>query len=290
MTGRPNSIPRVSFEFFPPVTRDAEPGLLDTVDRLAPLGPEFVTVTYGAGGGSRDRSDRTLRHLLARGDLDVAAHLTCVGASRTEIEETVLAWAKIGVRRFVALRGDMPRIGDPFQAHPRGYASAVDLVAGLRRLGDFDISVGAYPEVHPEASSPAADIEHLKRKLDAGAARAITQYFFEPEAFLRFRDRAARAGIEQAIVPGILPVFDFEKVATFSRKCGARIPAWLAQRFEGLDSETQDLVAVTTASEICGRLRTEGITQFHFYTLNRASLTHAICRTLGLRPNLERAA
>ncbi|MDJ0945198.1 MAG: methylenetetrahydrofolate reductase [Kiloniellales bacterium] len=286
------ALPRISLEFFPPAKPQAEAGFWQALERLAGLEPEFVSLTYGAGGTSRDRSDLILGGLLERGLAEPAAHITCVAASRDEIDACVRAWAEAGIGRLVALRGDMPELGAPFRPHPRGYENAADLVAGLRRLGDFDISVGCYPESHPDSPSPRADLDNLKRKLDAGAARAISQYFFDAETFLRFRDRARAAGIAQPVVPGILPIFHFGKVRNFSQRCGTVVPDWLAARFEGLDDdpETRDLVAATTASELCQSLLREGVESFHFYTLNRAKLTLAICRMLGLRPQLEEAA
>lgn len=279
--------PSVSFEFFPPSAPKAELQFWDAVDRLAPLDPTFVSLTYGAGGTSRERNDRIIRALLRRGDLVPAAHLTCVGASRAELDALAHDWAAAGVRRIVALRGDAPGLSGPFVPHPQGYRSAAEFVAGLRRVADFDISVAAYPEAHPEAASAAADLDNLKRKLDAGATRAITQYFFDPELFLRFRDRAVAAGIDKPIVPGVMPIFDFRKMVEFSRRCGATVPAWLVARFDGLDgdAETSALVSAATAGELCRHLRAEGVDAFHFYTLNRAALTHAVCRSLGIGPS-----
>jgi methylenetetrahydrofolate reductase (NADPH) len=283
--------PSVSFEFFPPAQPKAEAQFWEGIDRLAPLGPDFVSLTYGAGGSARERNDRVVRALLRRGDISIAAHLTCAGASRSELDELVRGWAAAGLKQLVALRGDAPGHATAFVPHPQGYQSTAEFVGALRRIADFDISVAAYPECHPQAVSPAADLDNLKRKLDAGAARAITQFFFEPECFLRFRDRALAAGINRPIVPGVLPIFDFPKVVEFSRRCRASVPSWLAVRFEGLDgdAETSLLLAATTAGELCGRLRAEGVEAFHFYTLNRAALTHAICRSLGLSPSAPAA-
>lgn len=290
MTGMAAAV-SVSFEFFPPAERQAEGQFWDGVDQLAPLSPHFVSLTYGAGGSARERGGRILRALLRRGDLDVAAHLTCVGASRAELEELVRDWAAAGLKRIVALRGDAEGQAAAFVPHPNGFASTAEFVAALRRIAPFDISVAAYPECHPHAVSPAADLDTLRRKLDAGAARAITQFFFEPECFLRFRDRAVAAGIDKPIIPGILPIFDFAKVVAFSRRCRATIPAWLAARFAGLDgdAETSQLLAAATAGELCRRLHAEGVGAFHFYTLNRAALTHAVCRSLGLNPDMTAA-
>jgi len=287
--------PTISFEFFPPANPKAEAQFWDGIGRLAPLAPAFFSLTYGAGGSARERNDRIIRALLRRGDVAVAAHLTCAGASRAELDELASGWAAAGLKRIVALRGDAPGHSAAFVPHPEGYRSTAEFVAGLRRIADFDISVAAYPECHPQAASPAADLDTLKHKLDAGATRAITQFFFEPECFLRFRDRAIAAGIEKEIVPGVLPIFDFAKVVEFSRRCRAIVPGWLSARFAGLDgdSETSLLVAAATATELCHRLRAEGVAAFHFYTLNRAALTHAVCRSSGFltsTPAVEEAA
>ena len=286
------AIPSISLEFFPPATPKAEAAFWPALERLSALDPVCVSITYGAGGTDRTRSDRTLRELLARGLAEPAAHLTCVGQTRAEVDACAAGWAAAGINRLVALRGDMPDLAAAYRPHPQGYENAAALVAGLVGIADFDISVACYPENHPESPSPEADLDNRKRKLDAGAQRAISQYFFEAADFLRFRDRARRAGIEAPLVPGILPVFHYAKVQAFSRRCGASIPDWLAARFDGLDAdpETRDLVAATTASELCLELLREGVEQFHFYTLNRATLTLAICRMLGLRPALEEAA
>jgi methylenetetrahydrofolate reductase (NADPH) len=281
----------VSFEFFPPAQPVAEAQFWDGIDRLAPLGPRFLSLTYGAGGSTRERNDRFIRALLRRGDVEVAAHITCAGASRAELETLVRGWAAAGLRRIVALRGDAPGHAAAFVPHPDGFRSTPEFVAALRGIADFDISVAAYPECHPQAESPAADLDTLKRKLDAGAARAITQFFFEPDCFLRFRDRAVAAGIDKPIVPGVLPIFDLAKVVEFSRRCRATLPAWLVARFEGLESDrdTSLLLAAATAAELCGRLRAQGVDSFHFYTVNRAGLTHAVCRSLGLSPRAHAA-
>jgi methylenetetrahydrofolate reductase (NADPH) len=274
----------VSFEFFPPAQPAAEAQFWASIDALAPLAPGFISLTYGAGGSTRQRNDRFIRALLRRGDIDVAAHVTCAGASRAELEELVGGWAAAGLKRIVALRGDAPGHAAAFVPHPDGFRSTPEFVAALRRLGDFDISVAAYPECHPQAESPAADLDTLKRKLDAGAARAITQFFFDPDCFLTFRDRAVAAGIDKPIVPGVLPIFNFAKVVEFSRRCRASVPAWLAARFEALegDQENSLLLAAAIAAELCRRLQSEGVEQFHFYTINRAALTHAVCRSLSL--------
>lgn len=284
--------PLVSFEFFPPKDETGEEKLWRSIAKLAPLGPRFVSVTYGAGGSTRDRTSRIVQAIGGRSGLDAAAHLTCVGATREEIDTLAREWWDAGIRHIVALRGDSPEEDGVYRPHPGGYAYASDLVAGLRRIADFEISVGAYPEVHPDAASAAADMDHLKRKLDAGATRAITQYFFEAESFLRFRDAAARAGITAPIVPGILPVTNFKTVVRFSAACGTTVPGWMAELFDGLDDEpdTRALVAASTASELCLKLMQEGVDEFHFYTLNRAELTTAICRRLGVRPDMDAAA
>ena len=282
----------ISFEFFPPAAGPAEAGFWAALDRLAPLEPGFISLTYGAGGTARERNDQILRALLARGRALPAGHLTCVGAPRAETDAVAREWAAAGLRRVVALRGDMPGLKAPYAPHPEGYRNAAELVAGLRRISDFDISVAAYPECHPDSADLVGDLDNLKRKFDAGADRALTQYFFDAETFLRFRDRARRAGIAAPLVPGILPITDYGKISAFSARCGTSVPAWLAARFEGLDSdpETRALVAATTASELCQRLIAEGITAFHFYTLNKAPLSLAVCRMLGLRPTLQEAA
>ena len=281
----------VSFEFFPPKTEAMEATLWSSIQTLAPLNPRFVSVTYGAGGSTRERTHATVARLVRETDLTPAAHLTCVEASRDEIDDIARAYWEAGVRHIVALRGDPPRQGERFAPHPNGYATSTELVAGLRRIADFELSVGAYPETHPEASCPAADIENLKRKLDAGAARAITQFFFEPDTFFRFRDAAVAAGITAEIVPGILPVSNFANLARMAKTCGAAVPGWMGRLFEGLDEKpaTRQLVAATVAAELCRRLYAGGVREFHFYTLNRAELAYAICHLLGLRPQVEQA-
>ncbi|MFO0294183.1 MAG: methylenetetrahydrofolate reductase [Rhodospirillales bacterium] len=284
---------KVSFEFFPPKTEAMEAQLWQAVKRLEPLGPQFVSVTYGAGGTTRERTHATVRRIVEETSLKPAAHLTCVGATREDIDAVLRDYWDAGVRHIVALRGDPPAGSAGYTPHPGGYAYAADLVAGIRRVADFEISVAAYPETHPEASSPEADLDNLKRKLDAGATRAITQYFFDVWTFLRFRDRCAKAGIRAPIIPGILPVTNFQQVVNFSRQCGASVPGWLAALFAGLDSdpETRRLVAATVAAEQVRRMQEHGVGEFHFYTLNRADLTYALCHILGLRPAvLARAA
>ncbi|WP_066548418.1 MULTISPECIES: methylenetetrahydrofolate reductase [NAD(P)H] [unclassified Sphingomonas] len=276
---------QVSFEFFPPRTEKMEAALWDAVTTLAPLGPRFVSVTYGAGGSTRERTHATVARIGRETPIPAAAHLTCVEASREEIHAVAEEYWAAGVRHIVALRGDPPEMGARFVPHPDGYASAADLVAGLRRIRPFEISVAAYPEAHPEAVSQASDIDNLKRKLDAGATRAITQFFFEAETFFRFRDAAAAAGISAEIVPGILPVSNVAQTRKFARMCGAAIPQWMDRLFEGLDDHpaARQLVAATVAAELCRKLYAGGVRHFHFYTLNRAELSFAICHLLGLR-------
>ncbi|MCW5751808.1 MAG: methylenetetrahydrofolate reductase [Alphaproteobacteria bacterium] len=280
---------QVSFEFFPPKTPEMEESLWRAIRRLEPLAPRFVSVTYGAGGSTRERTHATVAGIRARTSLEPAAHLTCVAASRGEVDEIARRYWDAGIRHVVALRGDPPEGERTFTPHPDGYASAAELVAGLRRIADFEISVAAYPEIHPEATSSRADLENLRRKVDAGACRAITQYFFDPRCFLRFRDRARAAGVGVPLVAGILPVTNFRQVVRFSAACGASVPAWLADLFEGLDNdpETRKLVAATIAAEQCRELEREGVEDFHFYTLNRADLTYAICHILGLRAPVQ---
>ena len=279
---------QVSFEFFPPKTDATELRFWESIGRLAPLRPRFVSVTYGAGGSTRERTLRLVSRIKSETGVDAAAHLTCVGASREEVDAVVRGYRDAGVSRIVALRGDPPEgVGQPFVPHPEGYRSAADLVAGIMRLGAFDISVAAYPEKHPQSPDMAADIDNLKRKLDAGATRAITQMFFENDDYFRFVDRARAAGIEAPIVPGIQPIHSFRQIAGFARKCGARVPGWLAERFDGLedDVETHALVAAAVAAEQVMELVDNGVTEFHFYTLNRSNLVFALARLLGVRPD-----
>lgn len=282
---------RVSFEFFPPKSAEMSAQLWQAITALAPLRPRFVSVTYGAGGSTQDQTVATVLRLRRETPLEPAAHLTCVGATREQIEVLLARYWEAGIRHIVALRGDPPGGAPPggTGAGPveGGVEGAADLVGLIRGIADFEVSVAAYPETHPRAASPEADLDYLKRKLDAGAARAITQYFFDTGTFLRFRDRAARAGIEGALVPGILPVTNFAQVQRFSGMCGARIPDWMFQLFDGLDADpdTRKLVAAMVATEQCRALQAEGVDEFHFYTLNRPDLTLGICRRLGLKPD-----
>ncbi|MBD2840829.1 methylenetetrahydrofolate reductase [NAD(P)H] [Erythrobacter rubeus] len=281
----------VSFEFFPPKSEKMEAQLWDAVQQLKPLAPSFVSVTYGAGGSTRERTHATVARIIAEANLPAAAHLTCVGASKAEIREVAEHYWEAGVRHIVALRGDAGEPGAPFTPHSEGYASAAELVAGLKNIADFEISVAAYPETHPDADCPQADIDNLKRKLDAGASRAISQFFFSPETFFRFRDQLAAAGIEQPVLPGILPVTNVAQARKFAGACGAKIPGWMDGLFEGLDEKpaARKLVAATVAAELCRRLYAGGERDFHFYTLNRPELAYAICHMLGKRPVGETA-
>ncbi|MGB3388076.1 MAG: methylenetetrahydrofolate reductase [NAD(P)H] [Pseudaminobacter sp.] len=279
---------RVSFEFFPPKTDEMEARLWDTVTRLEPLQPNFVSVTYGAGGSTRERTGRTIKRILNETSIPAAAHLTCVGASKAEVNAVIAEFASIGIKRFVALRGDPASgVGDVYQPHPGGYQNGADLVAGLKAHGDFDISVAAYPEKHPESPDFATDIEMLKRKVDNGATRAITQFFFDNDLYERYVERARRAGIYIPIVPGIQPVHNFGQVARFASRAGAHVPAWLAERFEGLedDPQTHALVASAVAAEQVLDLVDRGVSDFHFYTMNRSDLVVAICHMIGVRAN-----
>jgi methylenetetrahydrofolate reductase (NADPH) len=275
----------VSFEFFPPKTEKMEDQLWESIQTLSPFAPRFVSVTYGAGGSTRERTHNTVARIAKETAIPAAAHLTCVEASKAEIAEIADAYWQAGVRHIVALRGDPPEAGKAFSPHPDGYATAADLVAGLRAQHPFEISVSAYPETHPEAASPQSDLDNFKAKLDAGASRGITQFFFEPETFFRFRDAAAASGITTEIVPGIMPVSNFAAIQRMSAMTGTAVPAWLGHLFEGLDDHppARQLVAATVAAEMCRRLYAGGVRHFHFYTLNRAELSFAICHMLGLR-------
>jgi methylenetetrahydrofolate reductase (NADPH) len=276
----------VSFEFFPPKTEKMEATLWESVKTLEPLAPRFVSVTYGAGGSTRERTHATVVRIQRETPLHAAAHLTCVEASRGEIDDIARAYWEAGIRHIVALRGDPPEAGKPFAPHPDGYANAADLVAGLKKVAPFEISVACYPECHPDSPTAAADLDNLKRKIDAGADRAISQFFFSPSCFLRFRDEVAAAGISAEVTPGILPVSNVAQTRKFAAMCGASIPPWLDNLFEGLDDlpAARQLVAATVAAELCAQLYQGGVRQFHFYTLNRAELSYAICHLLGLRP------
>ncbi|NNC78209.1 MAG: methylenetetrahydrofolate reductase [Woeseiaceae bacterium] len=281
----------VSFEFFPPNTDKMNDTLWHSITRLAPLSPQFVSVTYGADGSTRERTHATVARISDETSLTAAPHLTCVGASCAEIDDIAREYWDMGVRHLVALRGDPPKDSGTYVPHRDGYAYAADLVEGLKKVGDFDISVAAYPEVHPEATNALADLDNLRRKLDAGATRAITQFFFNVDCFLRFRDLCAAAGIESSIVPGILPITRFPQLTRFAKQCGASVPDWLEDRFAGLDddAETRQMIAASVAIEQARRLQSEGIHEFHFYTLNRAELTYAICHALGVRPKQQAA-
>jgi methylenetetrahydrofolate reductase (NADPH) len=277
---------RVSFEFFPPGDAAMAATLWKSLERLAPLAPSFVSVTYGADGSTRERTHDVVTRIQRQTPLTGAPHLTCIGAAREEILGIARGYWQEGIRHLVALRGDPPSREALYQPHPGGFDYAADLVAGLKRVAPFDISVAAYPEVHPEARSAQADLDNLKRKIDAGATRAITQFFFDADIFLRFRDRCAAAGIAAPIVPGILPITRFPQVLRFAARCGTTVPAWLHERFAGLDAddETRLLLAASVAIEQVESLKRHGVREFHFYTLNRAELTYAICHALGLRP------
>ncbi|WP_300973807.1 methylenetetrahydrofolate reductase [NAD(P)H] [Sphingomonas sp. LHG3406-1] len=281
----------VSFEFFPPKSDAMNETLWRSIQMLAPLGPRFVSVTYGAGGSTRERTHQTVSRIVRETRLPAAAHLTCVDASRDEIDAIARDYWDAGVRHIVALRGDPPEEGRAYAPHRDGYADAAELVAGLRKVAPFEISVACYPEVHPEASCPDSDLDNLKRKIDAGATRAISQFFFSADNFFRFRDRAAAAGIQAEIVPGILPVSNVAQTRRFAGQCGAAIPEWMDAMFEGLDSlpAARQLIAATIAAELCGQLYAGGIRHFHFYTLNRAELAYAICHLLGVRAPCEAA-
>ncbi len=276
----------VSFEFFPPKIEKMEEVLWQSVAKLAPMAPKFVSVTYGAGGSTRERTHATIKRIIEETNLTPAAHLTCVGATKDEVNEVAQSYWDMGVRHIVALRGDAPEDATAYKPHSDGYANAAELVAGLKSVADFEISVAAYPEMHPDSPTLAADLDNLKRKIDAGATQAISQFFFEPDQFFRFMDHVRSYHIDVPIVPGILPVTNVKQLKRFAKICGAAIPNWLAHLFEGLDDHpaTRLLVAATVAGEQCRKLAAGGIQDFHFYTLNRADLTYAICHMLGLRP------
>jgi methylenetetrahydrofolate reductase (NADPH) len=275
----------VSFEFFPPADVPMEQAAWQAIERLAPLGPRFVSVTYGADGSTRDRTHQMVMRVLRETALTPAPHLTCVGARREQVLEIASDYWRSGIRQLVALRGDPPLGSAGYSPHPGGFAYAVDLVRGLKSVGDFEITVAAYPEIHPEAPDADFDLRNLRAKIEAGATRAITQFFFDTGAFLRFRDRAVAAGISASLVPGILPITRMPQMLRFAERCGASVPAWLQERFEGLadDADTRRLIAAAVAIEQVEQLVREGVGEFHFYTLNRADLTYAICHALGLR-------
>jgi len=276
----------VSFEFFPPRTVEAEESLWKTIRQLEPLQPSFVSVTYGAGGSARERTQTTVKRIVDEITLKAAAHLTCVGHSRREIEEIVRSYWEGGIRHVVALRGDMPDATAPYQPHALGFASTPDLIDGIRRIAPFEVSVSFYPEKHPDSPSLDHDIALLKRKVDAGATRALGQFCFDTNAITRFRDRAAAAGINVPIIPGLIPTTAFRSVQRMAARCGASIPAWLTRVYDGLDDdpESRRVVASAVLAEQVHQLRARGFTQFHFYTLNQANLIYAACRIMGLRP------
>ena len=286
-SGLPGDI-EVSFEFFPPKNERMNETLWRSVETLAPLGPRFASVTYGAGGSTRERTHQQVVRIQKEAHIPAAAHLTCVEATREQVDEVARHYWDEGIRHIVALRGDPPDGANKYTPHPGGYANAVELIAGLKKVADFEISVAAYPEVHPDSPDAQADIDNLKAKFDAGATRAITQFFFDPQCFFEFRDKAAAAGIAGEIVPGIMPVLSFAAVQRMSGLCGTAIPHWMEGLFDGLDDrpEARKLVSATIAAELCRRLYAGGVRQFHFYTLNRAELSYAICHMLGLRPKV----
>ena len=276
----------VSFEFFPPKTAEMETNLWESIHRLAPLEPTFVSVTYGAGGTTRERTHATVARLVKETSLKPAAHLTCVGATRDEVDDVIRAYAQAGVKHIVALRGDPAEgLGAQFRAHPGGYQTSTELVAGIRKLGDFEVTVSAYPEKHPESSTLDQDIDVLAAKVDTGATRAITQFFFENETYLKYLNRVRQRGSNIPILPGIVPVQNFKQTASFAKKTGASVPPWLAERFAGLEDDpaTRRLIAAAVAAEQVLDLVDEGICDFHFYTMNKADLVYAICHLLGLR-------
>jgi methylenetetrahydrofolate reductase (NADPH) len=276
----------VSFEFFPPADEAMEKTLWESIRYLEPLGPRFVSVTYGADGSTRERTHNVVSRVKNETQLDCVPHLTCIGASRGEVLDIARMYWDQGIRHIVALRGDAPAGTVKYEPRADGFAYAEDLVRGLKTVGDFEISVAAYPEKHPEAESGESDLDSLKRKIDAGATRAITQFFYDNDAYLRFRDACTARGIGVPIVPGILPITRFPQVTRFAKRCGASIPGWLEQRFEGLDEnpDTRKLISASVAIDQVHTLQKHGVDQFHFYTLNRSELTYAICHALGVRP------
>lgn len=284
--------PHVSFEFFPPKDEQMEQTLWQSVERFVPLQPTFVSVTYGADGSTRSRTHNIVTKIQETTPLTAAPHLTCIDAPKEEILDIARNYWAHGIRHIVALRGDPPQGQSKYVAHPGGFAYAVDLVKGLKSVADFEISVAAYPEIHPEAPSASFELEYLKAKIEAGATRAITQFFFDPDVFLRFRDQCASAGINAAIVPGILPITRFPQMLRMAQRCGASVPQWMVDRFDGLDEDpdTRRLIAASVAIEQVQYLQRHGVEHFHFYTLNRSELTFAICHALGVRPTLTQAA
>ncbi len=283
----------VSFEFFPPKTEEMEKTLWEAITRLAPLAPNFVSVTYGAGGSTRERTHATVKRILNETPLTPAAHLTCVAATRDEVDQVIRNYHALGVRHIVALRGDAAGgAGARYAPHPGGYRNAADLVGGIKRIADVEVSVSAYPEKHPDSPTVEADIDMLKAKVDAGASRAITQFFFENDLYFRYLDRVRARGIDVPVVPGILPVQNFKQTRTFAQSCGTSVPKWLAERFDGLDDDpaTRKLIAAAVAAEQVVDLVDRGVTNFHFYTMNRADLVYAVCHLLGLRPAAKEAA
>ncbi|WP_050808209.1 methylenetetrahydrofolate reductase [NAD(P)H] [Asticcacaulis biprosthecium] len=276
---------KVSFEFFPPKSEEMEETLWASIARLAPLDPDFVSVTYGAGGSTRERTHRTVKRILDETALKPAAHLTCVEASRDEVDEVIREYWEAGVRHIVALRGDPPSGWGDYTPRPDGYQNATELTAAIKRIGDFEVSIGVYPEKHPQSPSLDFDLDVLRAKVDAGATRGISQFFFEPETYLRYRDAVFDAGIEIELTPGIMPVTNFKGLRRMAAACEAQVPQWLESLFAGLDddAETRKLLASAVAVELCLELEREGVENFHFYTLNRADLVFAICRILGLK-------
>jgi methylenetetrahydrofolate reductase (NADPH) len=285
----PDDKVEVSFEFFPPKTPEMELQLWSAIERLAPLQPAFVSVTYGAGGSTRGRTHATVKRIVDETGLKPAAHLTCVGATHDEVDSVIRDYWAAGVRHVVALRGDMPEPDAAYRAHPQGYQSTAELVAGIRAIADFEVSVGAYPEKHPDSASLDADIALLKKKVDSGATRAITQFVFDNDAIPRFRDRVLKAGIDVPIVPGLMPTTNFKGIRRMAERCGASVPSWLAGLYEGLDDDlaSRKLIAGAVLAEQVRVLRAEGFSQFHFYTLNQSELTFAVCNLLGIKPVKE---
>jgi len=289
----PQRAPAISFEFFPPKTEEMEKTLWESITRLAPLKPNFVSVTYGAGGSTRERTHSTVKRMLTETALIPAAHLTCVAATREEIDAVIHSYCAAGVRHIVALRGDpVGGVAERYAPHPGGYRNAADLVGGIKRIADVEVSVSAYPEKHPDSPTVEADLDMLAAKVDAGATRAITQFFFENDLYFRYLDRVRARGIDVPVVPGILPVQNFKQTTNFASRCGASVPAWLARRFAGLENDpaTRKLIAAAVAAEQVIDLVDRGVTDFHFYTMNRADLVYAVCHLLGLRPDVKVAA